>query len=150
MEHSNDFPDAFYRVTIKGLCVRDDKLLMIREAESEGGIWELPGGGLDFGEDIYIGFNRETQEEMGLNVAKMSRTPMYVWTHKYTNRRSVEWFYSLVLAYRVEFESLDFTPTKECEEIRFVSKEEMKILPLGGQMQELPGIFNLEDFRERF
>lgn len=64
--------------------------------------------------------------------------------------RNVEWFYSLVLAHRVEFEDLDFTPSRECEEIRFVSREEMKTLDLGGQMRELPGLFNPEDFKEGF
>lgn len=151
MEHSTNFPDAFYRVTIKCLCVRDGKLLMVRESESlSGGKWELPGGGLDFGEDIYIGLGREVQEEMGLRLSKMSRTPMYVWTHRFQNQRDMDWYYSLVVAYRVEFEDLNITPSDECEAIEFFSKEEMNGLNLGGQMQELPGIFNPEDFKEPF
>lgn len=148
---SKDFPDCFYRVTIKGLCVRDGKLLMIRESEGlNGGKWELPGGGLDFGNDVKTDFSREVTEEMGLTVAKMSERPFYVWTWKYVDRRSIDWFYSCVLAYRVEFDHLNITPSEECEEIKFFSKEELKSLKLSGQMTPLPDFFNPEDFTEPF
>lgn len=149
-QQSTEFPDAFYRVTIKGLCVRDGKLLMVREAETLSGKWELPGGGLDFGEDIYTGFNRETQEEMGLNITKMSKAPVYVWTHKYENRRNLKWFYVLVVCYRIEFEHLNITPSEECEEVAFFSKDELIKMRLSGQMTPLTNIFNPEDFTAPF
>lgn len=81
--HSKDFPDCFHRVAIKGLCVRDGKALLMRESSELGGGWELPGGGLDFGEDIKGGFKREIHEETGLTVSMMSDKPVYVWTSKH-------------------------------------------------------------------
>lgn len=150
MEHSKNFPDCFYRVTVKGLCVRDGKVLLVHESKKLSGEWEMPGGGLDFGEDIIAGFTRELEEEMGLKVRKMSEKPVYVWTHKFTNRRKMLWFYSLVLAYRIDFENLDFTPTDECAEIGFFSKEEMKTIKLHGQTNELLDIFDPKDFTEPF
>ncbi|HEY4513103.1 MAG TPA: hypothetical protein VJH06_01135 [Candidatus Paceibacterota bacterium] len=33
MQHSTYFPDSFYRVVVKGLCVRDGKILFIKEGE---------------------------------------------------------------------------------------------------------------------
>lgn len=147
MEHSKYFPDCFYRVTIKGLCVRDGKLLMVRESEAlSGGVWELPGGGLDFGASVREDFEREAHEEMGLAVAKMSEKPIYVWTERIENRRDMDWYYILALAYRVEFVDLNFTPSEECQEIRFFSKEELSALKLGTQLVKLPGIFNPADF----
>ena len=68
MEHSTYFPDSFYRVTIKGLCVRDGKVLLVRESKDISGKWEMPGGGLDFGEDIREGLKREIKEEIGLDI----------------------------------------------------------------------------------
>ena len=106
MEHSNLFPDSFHRVTIKGLFVKDGKILLIKESPKITGNWELPGGGLDFGEDIQKGFAREIQEEMGLKVSKISKSPLYVWTHKNIARRNLEWYYSFVVAYRIEFAEL--------------------------------------------
>ncbi len=146
MNQSPHFPDSFYRVTIKGMCVEDGKLLMMREAESLSGKWELPGGGLDFGEDIQTAFHREVQEEMGLEVSSMSKDPLYAWPHKYSNNRGLDWFYSMVLAYKVSFKDLNFTPSEECAEIAFFTPDEIKTLDLDGQMKDLLTYFNPEDF----
>jgi len=152
MTHASPhFPDSFYRVTIKGLCVREDKVLLSRESETlSGQKWELPGGGLDFGEDIPTAFAREVDEEMGLTVVRMSRAPVYTWTWKYENKRNMDWFYSCVLVYRVEFEDLDIAPSKECEAIEFFSLAELQTLDLGGQMTPLATFFNPADFVEPF
>jgi 8-oxo-dGTP diphosphatase len=57
------------RVAAYGLC-RDevDRVLLCRIAESiaPGGIWTLPGGGLDFGESPPVAALRELTEETGL------------------------------------------------------------------------------------
>ena len=146
MEHSKDFPDSFYRVVAKALCVRDGKILLIHEPPERSDKWEMPGGGLDFGEDIKTGLKRELEEEMGLKITKISEHPVYVWTHKYTKLRNLDWYYSLVLAYRVEFENLDFNITKECDALEFFTKEQLQTLELSGQANELVNIFNPNDF----
>lgn len=147
MHETTAFPPCFHRVTIKGLCVRDGKVLLIRENKNLSGKWELPGGGLDFGEDIREGFEREIKEEMGLTVTYMSKSPLYVWPHRYEHKRKLDWFYALVVAYRVEFEHLDFTPSSECQEIRFFSLEELRELNLNGQTAGLLRHFDPEDFK---
>lgn len=150
IQRSKNFPDCFHRVTIKGLYVKDGKVLLVREGKELSGEWEMPGGGLDFGEDIREGFTREIKEEMGLEIVKMSKSPMYAWTHRYEEERDMDWYYSLVVAYRIEFKNLDFTPTQECESIGFFSREELKNIPLVGQTNELAQIFNPEDFEKPF
>jgi 8-oxo-dGTP diphosphatase len=151
MEHSSFFPDCFYRLSVKGIVVRDGKALLVRESDEVSGKWELPGGGLDFGEDIKAGIKREVEEEMKLKVKKIADKPTYLWTYKYgPNSRKIGWYYVLVLIYQIELESLDFTPSAECIEIKFFSKEEMKKLPMNKQMIQLPDTFNPEDFKEDF
>lgn len=150
METSNSFPDSFHRVTIKGICVRDGKILLMKESAALGGQWELPGGGLDFGEEIRAGFEREVREEMGITVANFSKNPVYVWTYKFVGRRNLDWYYAFIVAYRVEFENLNFKPTDECEKLQFFSKEELKDIVLNEQMEELLEIFNPEDFQDNF
>lgn len=147
-EHSKDFPDSFYRVSIKGLCVRDNKLLLAEEQlpGMEKPRWELPGGGLDFGEGVKLGFEREVEEEMGLRVSYMSKNPVYAWTHRFEERRNLDWYHTLVLAYRVEFEDLNITPTDECLRVEFFSKDQLQTLGLDEQMAELPNVFSPADF----
>ncbi len=148
---SNDFPDCFYRVTVKAMCVRDGKLLLARESESYSKQkWELPGGGLDFGEDILTGLQREVKEEMGLVVTKVSAAPMYVWTWKSQHKRGLEWYYSCVLAYRVEFADLNIIPSDECEAVEFFSARELLDLKLSGQLSPLKELFNPADFKDPF
>jgi 8-oxo-dGTP pyrophosphatase MutT (NUDIX family) len=43
---SNFFPDSFFRVSVKALVVKDDKVLLLKESLNLSGMWELPGGGL--------------------------------------------------------------------------------------------------------
>lgn len=146
MPVSQEFPDSFFRVTVKGLCVRDGKVLLLRESEVRSGQWELPGGGLDFGEDITQGLRREIEEETGLKVKMVSKNPVYAWTWLFENKRGLDWFYSLVLAYRIELEHLAFTPTDECLEVKFFSKNDLNTIQLCQQTNGLKAIFNPLDF----
>ena len=84
---------------------------------------------------------------MGLMVKKMSKQPVYVWTHLYEKKRNMDWYYSLVLAYQVWFEDLNFKPTEECEEIGFFSLDEMRNMPITGQVGGLLDVINFEDFK---
>lgn len=149
-EHSKEFPDSFFRVTVKGLCVRDGKVLMQKESPSMKGRWEIPGGGLDFGEDVKEGLKREVQEEAGLKITKISDKPVYVLTHKHEKKRKLEWYYSLILIYRIEVEDLNFTQSEECEAMDFFSKEGLGDLELSGQANELKEVFNPGDFPDEW
>ncbi len=155
-QQSPDFPDCFYRVTVKGLIVRDGKLLMAHDfagsaAKAKGGEWELPGGGLDFGEEPRTALAREIREEMGLEVTSTSDKPIYLWTCKREMRRGMQWHYILGVAYEIEVDSLNFIPSEECQAIKFFTKEELLALraenKLGDQMCPFVDMFNPEDFK---
>ena len=61
IEH-NKYPNTFYRVSAKAI-IRNDKgkVLVVKEHQDK---WELPGGGLDHGENIHDCFKRELFEEL--------------------------------------------------------------------------------------
>ncbi len=143
---SPNFPDCFYRVSVKGLFVKDEKILLFKESQNESGNWELPGGGLDFGEDIFEGLKREIQEESGLKVTHIEKRPIYILPCRFDKRRGMDWHYSLVLCYKIELENLDFTQSDECEQIGFFSKEELNSLNLEPQTEILKTYFNPKDF----
>ena len=58
----SQLPSTYYRVSVKAL-IKDnqDRLLVFQDS---AGNWELPGGGLEHGEDIDDCIRRELQEEI--------------------------------------------------------------------------------------
>jgi len=143
-QDSPDFPNAFYRISVKGLCLRDGKVLLLHDFTGldqgdKKPEWELPGGGLDFGENFHDALRREVREEMGLTIAWISETPVFIWTTKRTGRRGLEWYWICTVIFRIEFEDLKFTPSGECREILFFSKEELQanITDLASQVKPL-------------
>ena len=56
------------RLAAYALCVADGALLLVRVAPGypAAGVWTLPGGGVDFGEDPAAAALREMSEESGL------------------------------------------------------------------------------------
>ena len=62
MVQHGQYPDAYYRVSLKAV-IRNDKreVLCVKE---NGTWWELPGGGIEHGEDVRTALARELQEEI--------------------------------------------------------------------------------------
>jgi len=115
----HDVPNNFYRVSVKALILDDAKrFLLFREKD---GTWELPGGGLDFGEHPHECLRRELKEEAGLEVTGIKPQPSYFVINK---SRTGNWKANIV--YEVEISNLTFIPTDECTEIRFFSNEDIE------------------------
>jgi len=58
-------------VATKAIIIFNRRMLLIQRSElAEGGEydWEIPGGGLKFGEDLLEGLHREVYEEVGLSI----------------------------------------------------------------------------------
>lgn len=62
LNRKNDF---LYRLSLKGL-IRDEHGNILVVKESGRTWWDLPGGGMDHGEDIKTALARELYEEVGL------------------------------------------------------------------------------------
>lgn len=59
------------RCGIHGIIHDGDMFLLIKRSpddENDPGCWDLPGGGLDKGEEIFAGYMREVEEETGLRI----------------------------------------------------------------------------------
>jgi len=60
-----------FRVAAKSFIVKDNNLLLIKRRPNDvhkPGVWEIPGGRLELGENTFEGLKRETKEETGLDI----------------------------------------------------------------------------------
>jgi 8-oxo-dGTP diphosphatase len=115
-------PDCFYRVSIKALVLDSlNRFLLVRE---ENGLWELPGGGLDFGENPQEGLRRELKEEMGLEAKSISYYPSY-----FFSAINPKGQYIVNAIYVTEMFHLDYKPSPECVEIRFFNSADVFEIP---------------------
>jgi 8-oxo-dGTP pyrophosphatase MutT (NUDIX family) len=111
-------PACFYRVSVKALILDEqNRFLLVKE---ENGLWELPGGGLDFGESPHQGIARELMEEMGLEVTYISAHPLYFFPAINPKNQHI-----VNAVYETRVHHLDFVPSTECLEIKFYSTEEV-------------------------
>ena len=117
-----EIPNGFYRVSVKGLILDETRTKFAIVLE-DNGLWELPGGGLDWGEFPEACLKREIKEEMGLTVTDVNPLPSY-----FLSGKNMKDKWSVNVIYEIKVKDLNFTPSEECREIRFVSPEEIKSL----------------------
>ena len=120
--------------------VLDESRVRFLVARKEDGLWELPGGGLDWGMEPSEELRREIREEMGLKIVQIEQHPSYFLTDQ--GGIPGGWWRGNVV-YETVLESLDFTPSDECVEVHFVTAEEAKSLdPQLGNIRMLGGLFD--------
>ena len=125
-----------YRVSIKGLAIDETgRFLLIKE---DNGKWELPGGGLDHGEDPISGLKREIHEETGLVATFISPTPKYFTTVEKLGGDT----YVANVIYEIKLKDLNFTPSEECQEAGYFSVEEARKLDLFPNVKKFLEVFD--------
>lgn len=120
-----EIPNCYYRTSVKALILDEEKNFLLTKAES--GRWDLPGGGLDWGEDPRVCVSREIQEEMGIVTEFVAEHPSYFIATRAQGTK-YEWINNVI--YIAKLQHLHFTPSDECLEIGFFSAEEAKEIPL--------------------
>ena len=71
MEKKKEMVTVHFRIAAKAFIVEGDRLFVIKREEKDPqspGIWEIPGGRLELGEDPILGLMREVREETGMYV----------------------------------------------------------------------------------
>lgn len=135
---SSTIPDCFYRVSIKGLILNEqrDKFLI---GKDEANFWDLPGGGLEWEATPQNDLAREVEEEMNLAVTKVADRPCYFLTGRQTVNPDV---HIANIIYECQVTHLNFTPTRECLEIQFVDAKNILDLEVSDTIKGLSKIFD--------
>lgn len=127
MDHAND---NYFQVAVKGLFRNEaGNLLMIQD---EYGIWGVPGGRIQKGEDLIECLKRECLEEMGIGCQVVDAQPSIVYPAIDKEGRG-----RMMLFYKIMFPHFNFTKSNECIDLQFFSKERYANLPMYPQMKSL-------------
>ena len=115
-----------FHVGLKAFIAKGDQVLVVRE--KNGGLWEVPGGRIDVGEEKASVQNvllREISEELGPNFMIVINQPFYSWMRKWTPPQVG---YVYLTGFRCAYISGDITISDEHTEARWISREEVDIL----------------------
>ena len=80
---------AFIHANFDGV----EKVFLVKRAQTKKflpGVFELPGGHVDYGEDIIAGLQREVQEEMGMRINVGDPFVVFTYTNKVKGSHSIQ------------------------------------------------------------
>lgn len=106
---------------VKAIILNGDKFLIIKRTVDNQIIWDLPGGGVDYGESPYETLKREVREEVDLDIDIVKPIGLW-WFFRKGNQVICTTFIC-----RAKSNDIDLTknPVQEnIEESRWVTKEE--------------------------
>lgn len=131
-----NIPNCFYRVSAKALILNSKKQFML--FKEQDGIWDFPGGGLEFNEDPVDALKREIKEESGLILTNIAKNPSYFIAFK---KDGSEIFMANVL-YSAKLKDYKFMPSKECVEIGFFDKTSIKNIKVFSAVTKFAKIYD--------
>lgn len=122
----------FFHISVKGFIYFNDKYLFVRKSlKSQPNIelWELPGGGLNFGELPEDALKREIKEETGLDI-KVIR-PLIVWSFlKYSNKQNIG------ITFLCEAAGDSVKISSEHDAYKWLSKEEFETINILPELKD--------------
>lgn len=122
--------NQLFQVSVKGLHFNENgELLMVQEDTKK---WELPGGRIQEGESFIDCLKRECLEETGLDCEVLESQPTIVYPTIDQEGRG-----RIMVFFIIKFNSLDFTKSNECMQMKFYPKTQIAQLNSYPQLKPL-------------
>lgn len=118
-----------YRISVKAI-IKDNtgRILLLKERD---GKWDLPGGGLEHGENPKDALKREIIEETRMTVDWTSEQPVSFWSiRKEVGSHTIKWFAFLVYEANVSGVFSIDPSNDEAQDAKYFSINEAKDLDL--------------------
>lgn len=129
------------RIAVRGIALLDGKILCVQLHKSDpkdGKYWCLPGGGLDPGEALVMGVEREMLEETGVP-AKVGNL-LFVQQFTHSDIDHLEFFFHITNA--EDYLHIDLSKTthgmEEIAAIDFVDPKTNRVLPVFLSSEDIP------------
>ena len=123
-----------FQVAVKAVCFdKDKKLLLLKDFKGE---WDMPGGRVNYGENLAEALIRECKEELGVLGRIVSTKPDYAWLGQNTDGA-----WRVDICYAVDFTNQKFQMTDENVEHGYFGKQEIAGLNLSSHLNGLKEIF---------
>lgn len=113
--------DYLYRISLKCLIRVGDSVLVVKEAGRN--YWDMPGGGMDHGEDFKAAIARELHEEVGMTC---SFTHRIIHAEKPAYSESMN-LWQVRLVFEVTPESMDFCTADDTDAVEFVDPQNLAL-----------------------
>jgi len=114
---------TYTRPVVHALIEKDGKILMVKAKRGfTEGFWNLPGGFIEFGENLEEAIKREVKEETGLDVKKMGLFNVY--TNLFSGKESQQ-YYMICVIYRCDVEGhIKIQNKDEIDKINYFTPKE--------------------------
>lgn len=112
--------DSLFRISLKAY-IENDKGEVLVAKEQGRTQWDMPGGGLEFGEDIKATLSREIEEEVGY-----TGDFTYAVIGVEEPHALLRGIWQVRAVFKVIPETFDFTAGKESDEVKFVDPNEFE------------------------
>ncbi len=122
----------YFHISVKGFIFYKDKYLFIQKTDNgteNSGYWELPGGGLNFGEFPELALKREIKEETGLDINVIK--PLIVWSFNKNTTKQV-----VGITYLCEAINDEVVISEEHDNYTWVKKEDFNKIILLPELKE--------------
>ncbi|MFD2244661.1 NUDIX domain-containing protein [Pontibacter ruber] len=136
------------RVRVCGICIEQNKLLLVRHQASVGNsmFWAPPGGGLNYGETVEDCLKREFLEETGLQI----QVNRFLFVNEFLQEplHAIELFFEVSTTGGSLLTGIDPEATEEnqiIEQVQFLSLKEIQQVPKQDQHCMLHHLLSLDD-----